>query len=466
MRWRQAWVGIALAGFVALGHAGTLPSVENKTTEFTLPNGLRLIVKEDHRAPTVVNMVWYRAGSIDEFNGTTGVAHVLEHMMFRGTRRIGPGEFSRRVAALGGHENAFTSKDYTAYFQQIGKSHLPEMMALEADRMQHLALSASQFNKEIQVVMEERRLRTEDQPRALLFEQLMATALVANPSRRPIIGWMNDLQHMRVSDAQTWYRRWYAPNNAVVVVCGDVDPAQVKQWAEKYFGGIPARPLPQRRPQTEPAQLGERRISVKAPAENPYVALAFRAPRLKDVAADDDVYALQVLAGVLDGYSDARLARQLIRTKRLANEAGANYDGIGRGPQFFILDGVPAQGHTAAQLEQALRAQIADIAAHGITEAELRRVKAQVVAAQVYKRDSLLGQAMEIGANEMDGISWRELDLMLEKIAQVTPAQVQAVAGKYFSDDRLTVATLVPQPIDAQTLKRRAQGAGNLNQLR
>ncbi len=213
-----------------------------ETHEHQLANGLRVIVKEDRRAPTAVHMVWYRVGSMDETNGATGVAHVLEHMMFKGTPSVGPGEFNRRVAAAGGRDNAFTSRDYTAYFQQVPKERLPEMMRLEADRMRHLTLDANEFGQEIKVVMEERRLRTEDQPQALLFEQLSAVAFQAHPYRVPIIGWMNDLENMTAADARTWYDRWYAPNNAYVLVVGDVEHEAVFRLAEENYGpsaGVP-----------------------------------------------------------------------------------------------------------------------------------------------------------------------------------------------------------------------------------
>ncbi|MFZ9239161.1 MAG: M16 family metallopeptidase, partial [Burkholderiaceae bacterium] len=216
-----------------------MPALANAaadTHEFRLANGLKLIVKEDHRAPTVVNMVWYRAGSVDELNGTTGVAHVLEHMMFKGTKKLKPGEFSKRVAELGGRDNAFTSKDYTAYHQQVERSRLEQVMALEADRMQNLTMDPAEFSKEIRVVMEERRLRTEDKPLSLLREALYATAFLASPYRHPVVGWMDDLQNMTAADALAWYQRWYAPNNAVVVIAGDVDPQHVLKLAEKYFG--------------------------------------------------------------------------------------------------------------------------------------------------------------------------------------------------------------------------------------
>src|SRR5262249_21203941 len=199
--------------------------------EFTLANGLRVIVKEDHRAPTVVQQVWYRAGSMDEAPGTTGVAHVLEHMMFKGTRRVGPDEFSRLVAEAGGRDNAFTNTDHTVYHEQVHRDRLPFVMRLEADRMANLAIRPEEFARGIKVVMEERRLSTEDQPRSLLEENLLATAFSAHPYKWPTIGWMQDLQNMSWKDAQAWYRNWYAPNNATVVVVGDVDPEQVIVWA-------------------------------------------------------------------------------------------------------------------------------------------------------------------------------------------------------------------------------------------
>src|SRR5690349_20412799 len=219
-------------------------------SEFTLANGLRLIVKEDHRAPTVVHQVWYRAGSMDESPGTTGIAHVLEHMMFKGTRRVGPEEFSRLIAQAGGRENAFTSTDYTVYHEQVQRDRLPFVMRLEADRMANLSIRPEEFAREIKVVMEERRLSTEDQPRALLDETLSATAFAAHPYKSPTIGWMQDLQNMTWKDAQAWYRSWYAPNNATLVVVGHVDTGQVVEWAKRYYGAIARKPLPARKPQS------------------------------------------------------------------------------------------------------------------------------------------------------------------------------------------------------------------------
>jgi zinc protease len=418
-----------------------------QTKDFTLDNGMKIVVKEDRRAPTVANMIWYRAGSVDEVNGTTGVAHVLEHMMFKGTKTLKPGEFSARVAALGGRENAFTSKDYTGYYQQVEKSKLEEVMALEAERLANLVLSKDEFEKEIRVVMEERRLRTEDQPIQLLYEALNATAYFSHPYHHPIVGWMGDLQNLTVEDARYWYDRWYAPNNAVMVVTGDVQAEQVFKLAQKYFGGISPKVLPRRHPQSEAPQRGMRRVVVKAPAENPYVALAFKVPKLQDVEQDTEPYALDVLAAILDGYDNARLNAKLVRTDRVAISAGAGYSGVARGPVLFILDGMPSAEVSTEQLEKLLRAEVRRIAEEGVTEQELKRVKTQLIASQIYKRDSIFGQAMEIGSYEMVGIPYEKIDRIIAKLGEVTSEQVQAVARKYFSDDALTVATLEPLPL-------------------
>jgi zinc protease len=434
---------------LALSAALAVPAWANPF-ETVLPNGMKLIVKEDRRAPSVVHMVWYRVGAMDEVDGTSGVAHLLEHMMFKGTKKVGPGEFNKLVSAAGGRDNAFTSHDYTAYFQQVPKEGLNKMMTLEADRMANLQVTDESFKKEIEVVKEERRLRTDDKPRSLVVEQLSATAFQAHPYRRPIIGWMSDLDNMTAQDARDWYQRWYVPNNATVVVVGDVDHQAVFREAKKTYGLVKSRPLPVRKPLIEPEQTGPRRTVVKAPAELPYVAMAWRVPTLRDVKADGDFYALQVLAAVLDGYEGARLSKNIVRGSRVAVTANAGYDGSSRGESLFYLDGAPAEGKTVADVEAALHAEIARIQNDGVSEDELRRVKVQAVAGQVYKRDSLMGQAMEIGMDEMAGLSWRDDPLMLERLRAVTAAEVQAVAKKYFRDDTLTVAQLDPLPVDPQ----------------
>ena len=424
--------------------------------EHQLTNGLRLIVKEDRRAPTAAHMVWYRAGSIDETNGTTGVAHVLEHMMFKGTPSAGPGEFNRRVAAAGGRDNAFTSRDYTAYFQQIPKQKLEEMMQLEADRMRHLTLDPKEFAQEIRVVMEERRLRTDDQPQAMLFEQMSGVAFQSHPYRVPIIGWMNDLENMTAQDARDWYERWYVPNNAYVVIVGDVDHVQVFKLAEKTYGQLKSRPLPLRKPQDEPTQTGIRRLTVKAPADLPVVLMTYKVPVIRDVEKDIDPYALEMLSAILDGHEAARFSRHLIREQRLAVVAGAGYDATSRGPGMFFLQGSPSEGKTSAELEAGFRAELARIQKDGVAADELARAKAQLVASQIYKLDSMFGQAMEIGQLESAGISHNLNKRMIEKLQAVSAEQVQAVAQKYFRDDTLTVADLDPQPMPQAPRSRAA----------
>ena len=440
---------VLCAGVCALAVAVMFGSgAHAQTSEHKLANGLRVIVKEDHRAPTVVSMVWYKAGSIDEVNGRTGVAHVLEHMMFKGTKAVPAGEFSKRIAAAGGRDNAFTSRDATGYHQQLHKSQLPLAFELEADRMANLVLSPEEFAKEIQVVMEERRLRTEDRANALVFEQLMATAFIAHPYRAPTVGWMSDLESMTWHDARDWYDYWYAPNNATIVVVGDVIPKDVFALAEKYFGAIKAKNLPERKPQDEPAQRGIRRIAVKAPAEQPSLMMAYRAPILRDVEKDWEPYALEMLAGVLDGHDAARLNSALVRSEKIANAVGAGYDSTQRGPGIFMLSGVPSAGKSVAELEQALRRELAKIVTDGISNDELKRVKAQVVSSQVFQRDSIYYQAQQIGSLEIAGYPHQKMDAMIMKLREVTPDQVQAVAKKYLVDDSLTVAVLDPQPLD------------------
>ena len=416
------------------------------THEYQLNNGLKLIVREDHRAPTVAHMVWYRAGSMDEVNGKTGVAHVLEHMMFKGTHKVKSGEFSRLVAAVGGRENAFTSRDYTAYFQQVEKSKLENVIKLEADRMSNLNFDDAEFFKEIQVVMEERRLRTEDNPSSLLNESLMATAYMSSPYRHPVIGWMNDLQNMKPVDAWDWYRSWYAPNNATVVVAGDVDAKQVLAMVEKYYGAAAAHELPVRKPQIEPPQKGIKQVQVKAPADNAQLAMAWKAPRLVPGKLDDvEPYALELLTAVLDGYDNARLNRTLVKQEKVVNDVGVGYDMISRGPELFLIGATMTKGKTVEQAQGSIRKALEEIKQKGILESELKRIKVRILSDQIYKRDSIFGQAMEIGSTEMAGFSWKDINYMLEKMQTITPEQVQAVAKKYLVDEGLTIAILDPQ---------------------
>ncbi len=424
----------------------------SQTHETTLDNGLRVIVKEDHRSPVVVSQIWYKIGSQDEPKGITGISHVLEHMMFKGTAKHGPNEFSRIIAENGGRENAFTSNDYTAYFQQLEKSRLPVSFELEADRMQNLTLADAEFRNEIKVVMEERRWRTEDQPEALVAEKFMTTAYTTHPYQHPIIGWMSDLEAMTSQELRDWYNRWYSPANAILVVVGDVEPKEVFALAKKYFGPVPSRSFEKPHEVVEPMQKSERRVRVAIPAEVPYLLLGYHTPVLTSVSHSGDVaewepYALSVLTGVLDGGQSARFERELVRDKKIAASIGTDYSSISRSPNLLLIEATPANGHTVAELEQAIRAQIERIKKEPVSTEELKRVKAQVVAGNVYSRDSVFYQAMQIGRLAAVGLDWRLLDDLVDKLNAVTAEQVQTVARKYLVDTNVTVAVLDPQPM-------------------
>jgi zinc protease len=458
-----ACLGMALASAgLAQTSSPTTPQAATNTTalQYSLPNGLTVIIKPDRRAPTAVHMLWLRTGAMDEVDGTTGVAHVLEHMLFKGTDVLKVGEFSQKVAALGGRENAFTARDYTGYYQQIPSNKLEDVMKLEANRFVKNQWADEEFKKELEVVKEERRLRTEDNPRSLMWEALNAVMFTASPYRRPIVGWMSDLDAMQPDDARNFYRQWYAPNNAAVVIAGDVDIDKAKALVEKYYGSIPMRALPARKPREEPAQTGPRRLDFKAPAEQAYVGLAFKVPQITAPAATDtatlDAYALVVMAAVLDGYSGARLDRALTQGNNAVADSAGAYCGLsGRGPQICALDGVPAKGKTAAQLEAALREQVAKIAKDGVSEAELSRVKTQWVAGQVYQQDSVFSQARSLGANWVSGLPVDTDQIVIDRLRQVTAQQVKDVAARYFGDDAMTVGTLLPQPPDLNRKPRR-----------
>jgi zinc protease len=466
LHWRSFICGVLLLACYAGGPALAAPEATS-VRQYTLKNGMTLIVQPDHRAPTAVHMLWVRVGSMDEVDGTSGVAHVLEHMMFKGTPTVKAGDFSRRVAALGGRENAFTNRDYTGYYQQIPAEKLADVMQLEADRFAHSQWSDADFAKELEVVKEERRLRTEDNPAARLSEALHAVVFTASPYRRPIVGWMSDLDAMTPDDARAFYKRWHTPANAAVVVAGDVEPDAVYALAQKMYGGIESHPLPARKPRLEPEQGGLRRLDFKAPAEQASVTLAFKIPALTAAALDsdtdsasNDALALTVLAAVLSGYDNARLDRALTQTPdHVADGVGASCGLMARGPQLCYLYGVPSTGKTAAQVEAALRDQVALVAKDGVQEAELQRVKTQWVANEVYKQDSVFNQARMLGTNWAIGFPLDADAKLIARLRQVSAQQVQAVAARYFGDDALTVATLLPQPLDT-IRKPRAAPAG------
>ena len=423
----------------------TLPAAA-QVVDTTLDNGLRVIIEPDHRAPVVVHQLWYDVGSLSEHDGITGISHVLEHMMFKGTSAHPDGEFSATVAELGGDENAFTSKAYTSYYQQLAAEHLPVVMALEADRMRNTVLEEEGFRKEVQVVLEERRSRVDDRPQSRLYERFLATAFTASPERLPVIGWPSDLQALTLAELQAWYQRWYVPSNATLVVVGDVDPQAVIELAKTHYGPIPSALRPEAKARPEPEQYGTRRLSMVLPARLPYLLMGFKAPSLGAAENPAEAYALSVLAGVLDGGASARMTRELIRGEQLAASAGASYSMLKNDTTLFLLDATPAAGVSVEQVETALLALIADIIENGIGQDELERVKAQVIAGDVYNRDSMFHKAISKGSLAMLGFDISTNERYVASIKAVTAEQVQAVAKRYLVSKGMTVGVLHPEP--------------------
>ncbi len=448
-----------LAVAAQLAHA----NAAKPTLDKTLPNGMRVLVYENPRAPTALHMVWVKAGSVDETNGRTGLAHVLEHMMFKGTKTLAPGEFSRRVAALGGRENAFTAKDYTGYFQQVHKDSLREVMRLEADRQRNLVLKVDEFKKEIQVVKEERRLRTDDNPVSLAYETIVAQAFQANPVRNPIIGWMNDLENLTLKDVEQWYRDWYAPNNLLLIVAGDVDAKQVFAWAKELYGSMKPRALPDRKPQAEPEQNGMRRVALRAPAQNAFVLMAYKAPSLNEDFGPlsishqpaRDLVALGVLATLLDDPGTGRLFKRLVREEQTAISVDTGAPGVARGPGLFYLDITAAPGASLTSLETKAKEEIARIAKEGVEEKELVRVKRQAKASEVFQQDSSFSLAMEAARLLLAGRPLEDSDNWLKVLDDIRSEDLQRVAKTFFVDHQLTALEFEPLPLDQATKRPR-----------
>ena len=412
----------------------------------TLDNGLKVLVQPDTRAPVAVQQLWYGVGAAHEPPGQTGISHVLEHMMFRGTERF-PGEsFSHTISSLGGRDNAFTGRDYTAYYQILGRDQLAIAMEMEADRMQNLLLAEADLQKELEVVKEERRLRTEDRPEASAFEQLQATAFHNHPYGQPVIGWMSDISQMDQKQLRDWHRRWYAPNNANLVVVGDVDPEQIFEMAEEHFGAIPRHevtPAPRRQ---EPVQKGTRNVSLHIPAQTEYLLIGYKTPVMAQLPQEQrwEAYALSMLTSILDGGNASRLPKRLVRDRKIAASASASYSLYSALNSLLVLDATPSPGHTAEEMEQALLAEIAELQAQPVSETELQRARAQVIAHMVYAQDSLRHRAYMIGMLETNGLGWEVEQQLVAGYQAVTAAQVQEVAQRYLTDYARTTVTVHP----------------------
>ena len=417
------------------------------THEFRLDNGLKLIVREDHRAPVVVSQLWYKVGSSYETPGKTGLSHALEHMMFKGSAKLGPGESSRVLRELGAEENAFTSDDYTAYYQVLASDRLSVAFELEADRLASLRLPPEEFKREIEVIKEERRLRTEDNPSAKAYERFQALAFPASGYHTPTIGWMADLERMTVEELRAWYETWYVPNNTTLVVVGDVLPSEVHALAQRYFGSIAQRPVPQAQIPLELSTPGQRLLTLHLPTQLPSLMMGFNVPGLATSKTPREVHALRLIGALLDGGYSARLPSRLERGEELVSGAGSSYDAYTRGDSLFVLSATPnvQKGKTLTEVEAGLWRQLDDLKTTPPSAEELARVRAQVIAGLVYERDSITSQATTIGQLETVGLSWQLMDGELAELSAVTPSDIQQAAQTYFTRERLSVAHILPE---------------------
>lgn len=448
MRFSKGLLFYTCAPFIFLALCvSSLTALGINTTEYRLPNGLKILVREDHRSPVVLSSIWYKVGGSYEHDGMTGLSHMLEHMMFTGTKQFGPGVIDRLISQNGGVQNATTDNDYTVYYQQLTSDKLALSFQIESDRMKNLILAAPRFAREKKVVMEERRQRVDDNPQARTWERFNAAAHVNNPYHHMTVGWMNDIQNLTLDNLKNWYQSWYKPNNATLIIVGDVQPAAVFELAKKYFGPLSSSVLPIVKPRKEIEPLGLRTVIVNGAAKLPWLVMGYNVPALATLPDEKwKAYALYVAAFLLGGENSdsSRFARDLIRGKEIAVDASAQYEPYRKYDDLFVLMGTPAPGHQTTELQQAIQAQIDQLKTTLVSEDELNRVKTQIVAANIYEKDSLMNQAFDLGSPEVIGLTWKTADDFVKNIQAVTPQQIKAVAAEYLLPNRLTVGYLYP----------------------
>jgi zinc protease len=442
---RHVRLELGAAVFLLLFFFTLLPvsqaGLKERVFETLLPNGLKVILLENHKAPLITFQVWYRVGSRNEEWGKTGLSHMLEHMMFKGTKKVGPEELSRIIQENGGNNNAFTSRDYTAYFANLSADRVQVVMDLEADRMHNLVLREEDFVTERMVVMEERRLRTEDDPQSVLGEQLMATAFQEQPYHWPIIGWMQDIQRFTLEDLKNYYHSYYNPINAFLVVVGDFKREDLLPRIESSFGSIPRGIAPDQKKDIDSKQIGERRILVKKEAQLPSLVMGYHVPNLRQ----PDSYVLEVIAVLLSGGKSSRFYQGLVQEKQLVLEAEAENSLLSRDPGLFYISANPLPGKEVAEVEKALNQEIERLQKEPVEKRELEKVKNQLESSFVYSQDSLFMQAMLLARHEV-ALSWKTIDDYLPAIRKTTPEDIQRVAREYLVPDNRTTGILVPLP--------------------
>lgn len=429
----------AVVSLVLATSAGAADLYRDKVVERVLPNGFKMILLEDHKAPVAVVQVWYRVGSRNEIPGLTGLSHMLEHMMFKGTTKHPEGTYSEIIARNGGEENAFTSDDVTVYYAKLAADRLPVAIELEADRMRNLVLSDAQFEPERKVVYEERRLRVEDNPVAYLYETLRANTFLEHPYRQPTIGWANDIEGWKLADLQAHYDLYYQPNNAFLVAVGDFDAAQLGDLIAEHFGKYPRGPDAPPVRAREQAPRGPARISVERPAELPFVALSWHAPNLHH----PDNAALDLLEVLLSGGKSSRLYRRLVHEDRIALDIGADYDRTAIDDKTFTISAQPPPGVAIEKLEDAILNELAVVRGQAPDADELSRAKAQIESAFVFSQDSVSYRGLLLGTYELTG-DWRAIDAYLPAMRKVEAADIQKAAETYLQADKRATGVLVP----------------------
>jgi zinc protease len=407
--------------------------------EKVLPNGLKVLLLENHKVPVITFQVWYRVGSRNEEWGKTGLSHMLEHMMFKGTKKISGAEFSHIVQENGGNENAFTSQDFTAYFENLSAGRVHISLELESDRMQNLVLRDDDFHTERMVVMEERRLRTADNPQAYLLEQVRATAFQTQPYHWPTVGWMNDIARLTVNDLRAYYRTYYNPTNAFLVVVGDFKKENLLPMIEKAFGPAGKGAVPNQQKYVDPPQAGERRIWVKREAQLPYLVMGYHVPNL----SEPDSYVLEVIAALLSGGKSSRLYQSLVREKQLVLDAEAEHPLLSRDPDLFLISAEVLPEKEASEVEAALDRELERLQTEPVGPHELQKAKNQLEASFVMGQDSLFFQAMLLARHEI-ARDWRTIDDYLPSIRKVAPEDIERVASRYLIPDNRTVGVLIP----------------------
>jgi zinc protease len=415
------------------------------TFETTLKNGLKVIIREDHRAPMVMTQIWYKVGSADESGNTLGISHVLEHMMFKGTSKVPNDEFTRISRIYGGSINAATFTNYTNYYQLYPKAYFPMALELEADRMSNLLLRQQDFEPEIKVVMEERRQRTEDNPRSRAFERFKWISYPTSHYRQPVIGHMKTLNNIQLNDVKQWYKTWYTPNNAILVIVGDVESEQALLQVQKYFADTPSRVTPQRNDVHEFEHLGYRHMEINTDVQVPNLYMTWNVKSLASAINPQDAYALTIIRSLLDSGISSRLQDRLVRDRKLLTSVSVSYDPYNRGDSLFSISALPANGVSFEDAQKAIQAEVDALKTEDIPKHELERITTRFVSNLIYNQDSIAGQTKMIGNLEVNGLSYRLIDELPKYYENVSMSDIQRVANTYFIRKNLSTLYLAPE---------------------